>query len=604
VVRLRVHSGAAAARARSPIRVNGTDKAPNETTVQVQPGWSTAEFKIPAGQLRSGENDLLFIAGGAGGVAVEWLQVGGAAPAEGTSVTGFYDKSATSLTLPDGGGVAYYVTVPEKATLTADLADGNCTVDVSAVGDDGTTASGALVGMGSGVDLGALAGKAARVSLVAKGCPQALLAKASLVVPGAAPTVARGDAPKHIVFFVMDSLRADRVKLFNPKARPEVPNLEKLAETSAVFTNFYVQGNESQVSHASLWTSLYPIKHRKLGEKQQLDAKWVTIDEVAKSAKLFTAGVSANGYIRPNFGFGNGWDKFTNHIAEAKGLRGEDVYQAGLAFLGDKKDPWFLYLGTIDTHVSWRAKEPWASKYDPGYTGRFAQTFSGADAGNAKNLNMTERERDHVRALYDSNVSYQDELVGQLVKKLTDDGMWDDTMLIITADHGDEQWEDGRVGHGASNRDMLIHVPLIIHYPKLLPAGTYGEGTESIDVTPTVADALGVAPNAEWQGQSLIGLTAGPRYATLAFNSQYEDKHAGRIGRWKVRTSGSGSSAVYDVWGAPDEMKEAEGQGAEIGGRLVSDALWMLRQWNLEWKKATWGNPANVTPAFAESMGE
>ena len=603
VVRLRVWSGAAAARAFA-VRVNGGDKAPNETTVQLPAGWSTTEIKVPAGQLRAGENDLLFIAGGAGGVDLAWLQVGGTAPAEGAPVTTFFDKAATSLALPDGGGAAYYVTVPDKAVLTGDLADGNCTVDVAAVADDGATASGSLVGMGSGVELGALAGKAARLTLTAKGCPTALLAKAALVVPGEAAPAARGAAPKHVILFVMDSLRADRVKLFNPKARPEVPNFEKLAAESAVFTNFYVQGNESQVSHASLWTSLYPIKHRKLGEKQQLDGKWTTVDEVAKSASLYTVGVSANGYIRPNFGFGTGWDKFSNHIVESKGLRGEDIYQAGLGFLGDKKDPWFMYLGTIDTHVSWRAKEPWASKYDPGYTGRFAATFSGADAAGAKALNMTEREREHVRALYDSNVSYQDDILGQLVKKLQDDGMWENTMLIVTADHGDEQWEDGRVGHGASNRDMLIHVPLIVHYPAMLPPGRYAQGAESVDVTPTVADALGVAANAEWQGQSLIQVTTGSPYPTLAFNSQYEDKHAGRIGRWKVRTSGSGASSVYDVERAPDEMKEADGQGAAIGGRLVSDALWLLRSWNLEWKKSQWGNAANVTPAFAEAMGE
>src|SRR6185369_276526 len=111
--------------------------------------------------------------------------------------------------------------------------------------------------------------------------------------------------------------------------------------------------------------------------------------------------------------------------------------------------------------------------------------------------------------LYDSNVSYQDDLLGQLIEKLQGAGIWDQTMLIVTADHGDEQWEDGRVGHGGSNRDMLVHVPLLIHYPALVGKGKYTEGAESVDIVPTIADALGVPMDPEWQGESLLPLTEG-----------------------------------------------------------------------------------------------
>src|SRR5678816_4735701 len=149
----------------------------------------------------------------------------------------------------------------------------------------------------------------------------------------------------------------------------------------------------------------------------------------------------------------------------------DSIYDHGVEFLnGKEKTPWFLYLGTVDTHVSWRAKEPWMSKYDPGYKGRFADTFGGADAGAAASgkMQLTPDEIKHVRALYDCNVSYQDMILDKLIQKLTEWGIWDQTMLVVTADHGDEQWEDGRVGHGGSERDMLIHVPLLVHYPPLV----------------------------------------------------------------------------------------------------------------------------------------
>jgi arylsulfatase A-like enzyme len=348
------------------------------------------------------------------------------------------------------------------------------------------------------------------------------------------------------------------------------------------------------------------------GNQEKLKLEFTTIDEVAKSAGMFTAGASANGYVQPQrWGFGTKWDKFTNHIAEEKGLKAEDILEAGWNFVGLKKEPWFLYMGSVDTHVSWRAKEPWIEKYDPGYTGRFDETFSGGNAGDSRGgkITLTDREKEHVRALYDSNVSYQDDVLRQLVEKLQAAGIWEQTMLIITADHGDEQWETGetQVGHGGSTRDMLIHVPLLIHYPPLLHAGKYTEGAESVDIVPTVADALGVPLDPEWQGESLIPLTEGlgQGYPRLSFNSMYEDQHAGRILHWKAAIKGGAAPRIYDFSTDPDEMKDLWSSGdAEIGARAVLDPLWTMRAFNMEWKKSQWGNAANVSARFASDLGE
>jgi arylsulfatase A-like enzyme len=600
VVRVRVHAGAAQA---FSVRVNGN----KDVNAQLSEGWQTVELTPPAGQLKEGENELLFFAGGSG-VAVEWIQVGGTAPGDGAAR--FYDADKKELLLPEGGGMAWYAMVPERGRVTGDLSDGACEVAVRATAEDGAGADGKLVGLGSAVDLGALAGKAARIELTASGCKEARLAKAALVVPGEEPKAQRGEPPKYVVLFVMDSLRADRVKPWNTAARPEVPNFEKLAESSAVFLQHYVQGNESRVSHASLWSSLYPIKHSMIGSSEKLDLKWTTVDEVAKAAGKYTAGATANGYVDPGrWGFGTAWDAYSNHIHDELGLKADDILDKGLKFVGGKQEPWFLYLGTVDTHVSWRAKEPWLSKYDPGYSGRFADVFSGGDAGKVASggITLTEREIQHVRAIYDSNVSYQDEVLGELVTKLEEAGIWDKTMLIITADHGDEQWEDGRVGHGSSSRDMLVHVPLLVRYPPMVGAGKLTEGTELIDVVPTIADALGAQMDAEWQGQSLLPLSwgVGGGYPRMSMSSMYEDSHGARIGHWKVRINGGSGTKVFDLSRDADEMKNISGDpSAAIGTRLVLDPLWLLRTYNKEWKKSQWGNAANVTARFAQDLGE
>lgn len=598
VVRVRIKQAEAGTLS---VRVNEN----KDINVQVAAGWSTVEIPVPEGQLKEGENAIQLFAKSSGN-AVAWLQIGGKTAVGDDGDTTFYDPAQKALVIPKDGQLSYFVMTPEKARLTGDLADGACTIAVAATAEDGAAVEGKLAGLGSAVDLAALSGKAVRLDLEAQGCERAALANAALVVPGEVPAVKRGEPPKYVLFIIMDSLRADRVRAFNPKARPEAPNFEKLAETATLFMQHYVQGNESQVSHASMWTSMYLAKHKAAQMKDKLPDRYVTIDEVAKQAGKYVAGVSANGYIRPARGFGSAWDKYVNHIESKMGLKGVDVMDKGLSFITPKKEqPWFLYLGMIDTHVTWRAKQPWMDKYDPGYKGRFQDAF-GDDGTKGFAKDLTDREKDHVRALYDSNVSYQDDLLGKLIAKLTEWGIYDQTMIVITADHGDEQWEDGRVGHAGSQKQTLIHVPLVIHYPPLFPAGKIEAGTEGIDITPTVADALGVAHDPEWQGQSLIPLATGQvGYPLLATSSQYENFHGGRIGHWKLRLAGTGKPELYDLGKDPLERKDLWGSAAAaIPARLLLDPMWLLRTWNPEWKKSQWGNAAVVSSRFAADLGE
>ena len=563
-------------------------------------GWATLEFTVPAGQLHEGENALAIFGKS---LELSWLQVGGTAQDD----LAFYDGGSHALVIPQNGGMSWFVAVPPDTRLEADVSDKACSIAVTATSEDGQVITGKLAGAGAALDLAPLANKAARLDLDNATCPTARLTSAQLAQKGDGPVVKRGDPPKYVLFVVMDSLRADRIRAINPKARPETPNWDKLAETSALFVNTYVQGNESQVSHASIWSSNYLAKHKAIEMKDHLADKWMTIDEVAKAGGKYVAGASGNGYIRPSRGFGSAWNQFINHIEKGLGLKGADIVEQGWKFISPRKDqPWFLYLGLIDTHVTWRAKQPWMDKYDGGYKGRFATEYGddGPHASNGKDL--TEKEQDHVRALYDSNVSYQDDLLGQIEKKLTDWGIWDQTMLVVIADHGDEQWEDGRVGHGGSERETLLHVPLLIHYPPLFPASKVAQAAEAIDIVPTLADALGVAADPEWQGMSLVAAANGiGGYPMMSFSSQYENSHAGRIGHWKVKLMGTGTPHVWDLGKDPDERKDVYNTaGSEIGTRLVLDPLWIIRNWNVEWKKAQWGNAADVSNRFAADLGE
>lgn len=584
------------------LRINGNDKRElhgRVTRAWKTVGWSTAGLLVP------GENTLQFFTS-APATSVAWIQVGGERAVGDDGAKPFYDAARKALALPEGAGMSYFVMVPVSGRLTGDLSDGRCRVHASAVAEDGATAKGVLGGVGSAVDLSAVGGKPVRLDLHAVGCKRALLSNAALVVPGQVPVVERGPPPKFVLFLLLDSLRADRVRAFAPGARPQSPHFDALAASSSLFMNHYVQGSESQVSIASMWTSLYLSKHRSMRFPDKLRDEWTTIDEVAKKNGKFVAGASANGYIRPERGFGSGWAQYINHIKEGLGLRGEELVEKGLSFIQPKRsEPWFLYLHLIDTHVPWRAKSPWIERYDAGYKGRFASEFG--EGPNGFPTDLSEREKDHVRAIYDSNVSYQDEQLGRLIEKLKEWGVYDQTMLIITADHGDELWEDGKtVGHASTLRQTIVHVPMLIHYPPLFPAVKIYAGTEGVDIVPTLADVLGVQPDPEWQGASLLPIAKGvSAYPLLAVASHYDFYHAGRIGPWKLTLAGNENPTLHHLGVDPGEKNNLWGTPqALIGARLLLDPMWMLRHWNVEWKKSRWGNAAAVSDAFAADLGE
>jgi arylsulfatase A-like enzyme len=250
---------------------------------------------------------------------------------------------------------------------------------------------------------------------------------------------------------------------------------------------------------------------------------------------------------------------------------------------------------------------PWIGKYDPDpYTGPFVKACLDPQLDNivAGKLKVTERDKTRIIALYDSDVSYNDQQFGQMMKLLEGAGRSDDTMVIITADHGEELWDHGRIGHGQSLREELIHVPLAIYYPPLFPSGkAVDEGVEIVDLLPTMAEALGVKIPADVQGESLVGLAqgVGAGYPRPAIGSQYELAHSMRLGRWKLWVGGQGDGKLFDAASDPGEEKELS-SSRPIERRFVTDALGVWMAYQGKWHKSRWGVASNQKAALADDL--
>ena len=586
-------------------------------------GWQSVA--VAADGLVAGENWIDLHAPKNREVAIGWIKIGGPPPAADYVYASaplrshIADPDTRAILLPAGDEQVYYLYMPEHAALTGAVNDG-CRVRVRAQ-TEGAAVDGLLEGAAARIDLDPLAGLVARVALAPDGCPEARLSGAALVAPGEAPApVADGPAPRHVVLWIMDTLRADRVKPIDPAARPEVPALARLAAEGAVFRQAYVQGNESQTSHASLWTSLFPARHNVrtagVGGTWKLGASYPSLGALARRAGLRARGVTANGMITADGGYARGFTSFVNLMRESDPERrngwvpGERILERALADVGDgwASSRVLLFIGTIDTHKPWVGHEPWLSRYDPSpYEGVFQQAAWPADLGikpgtMACNKVPTERDLARINAIYDSDVSYQDSVLQRLLEELDRRGVIDETMIIVTADHGEELWEDGRCGHGASLRETLVHVPLLVRYPPLVPAGTViDEGVDLLDVLPTLADALEQPQPSPTQGASLLPLVhgAGRGYPRPSYASQYEYAHAMRVGSWKIWRGNNASMRLYDLATDPHELTAVSSTARPIERRYMTDLFRFFLAHRHRWRKASWGVVSNLAPRAA-----
>lgn len=607
---------------RLAVRINGRPigKDAKSSRTTLADGWQDVSLPIEPGRLAGGENQLMLETSGARDrLGVGWLRLA----SKGTQVVGdprpatSFDPAGETITLARDATLVWYVTLPEGAHLVADVTEG-CKVAVRATTSDDSFVGGALVGARARVDLTKLAGRVVGLAVTAQDCPKATLRSPEIRVHGPGPTeAAKPPAPKYVVLWVMDALRADKLPVFTPGARAKAPNLEELAKTSAVFRQFYVTGNESQVSHASLWTGLYPAVHGVKLDGDAMSKLSPRLDVLAAElgkAGFHTIAVTGNGFVNVEGGYARGFQEFRNLMREAKVagvIYGKTIVDLALARLDASRDrPTFLCFGTIDSHAPWIARKPWIDQYSPGYQGPFQELASPEALGfkpSSMGCSITPPPADieRLRAIYDSTISYQDQLVGQVVAALKDRGIWDQTLFVITSDHGDELFEDTRCGHGGSLRDSLVRVPLLIHYPPRFGGAVIDEGADAVDVLPTILEALHRPVPDAVQGESLLGRPYGygRDWARPSYASQYEYAHAMRIGRWKLVVAQQGVLYLADLVADPDELRDVT-RDHPVERRMLTDNLGMFLALRTQWRKRAWGVTTNVTTAGAAALDE
>jgi len=596
---------------RADVFVNGKKIA----SLELAPGWGTHRLQIPAGVVKRGYAKVrlhfrrtVMHAGEKTAAAVRYVRLtkASAAPAPVGEASVARALSATrgdGLFLPHGGGLDYYLVPPKGMTLVGQTQGGAVEVWV---GRDGKKPKKLAEGSALHIPLKSLGGQAIRLMFRGKGgdvtlTGAKLVARAKTAVPKAA-------APKYVVFWLIDTLRADKLDFYdvpnaNRRKKVATPRLAAVAKEGTVFEPFWVQGNESKASHASLFTGTYPVKHRVFTHKAKLADAHTTLAEAFAKAGYTTAGFVSNGYISDKWNFTQGFNRrhYANFIREGKANNAKAVTNAAIRWIDKhQKESFYLYLGTADPHVTYRAHKGLIEKYDrgPAYTGRYVKNVTGTELGKIKGKKRppSARDRQRIEALYENEIAFNDHHFGRLVDHLKTLGIYHQTMIIISADHGDEFWEHGSCGHGHSLHQELINVPLLIRMPGLFPAGKrVTAGAEGVDLLPTVQSILGQKFAKDNQGHDVrpLAWTTGLVYPWAIIASQGVRRYALQVGRAKVIMRSERAIKVYDMLLDPAEATDLFGQSLVLSAAAL-DPLSLFLSRAKRWKKAEMGPPNNL----------
>ena len=291
----------------------------------------------------------------------------------------------------------------------------------------------------------------------------------------------------NILFILVDTLRADRIGAYG-YPRPTTPNIDRLAATGIRFGHQVAQSSWTKTSMASLWTGLYPSRHgihrhsHGLPEGARLPA------ETLAESGFETAAIWRNGWVSPNFGFNQGFRRYTRpKTTKQRGdsrresptsrLEGtdEDVLRSTFEFLRTHKDTrWLLYLHLMDVHQ---------------YVSDKDSAIFGTDYSD----------------LYDNALLWTDKLIGILLDQLWAEDLRGNTLVVLASDHGEAFREHGREGHARDLYSEVTHVPFIIGLPFRLEEGVVvEERTANVDIWPTLLEIIGLESSDEIDGRSQV----------------------------------------------------------------------------------------------------
>lgn len=343
------------------------------------------------------------------------------------------------------------------------------------------------------------------------------------------------EAPRpNVLLISIDTLRPDHLGCYGYR-RNTSPNIDELAEAGAIFETHISSAPWTLPAHTAMFTSVPDSVHGVVeAVGTRLADEFVTLPESFSEAGYATAGFFAGPYLHPAFGLGQGFDRYIDCVDTVgdeeldgdnawsmkntllrrshHGVTNDKVYGHWKTFIdeaapGADDQPFFGFVHLWDVHFDFTPPPPYDTMFDPDYTG----PYTGHDFFYDPEINaaMPKRDQEHIVALYDGEIRWTDEIIGRIRADLERHGVLENTILVITSDHGTELFDHGQKGHRTTLYDEQIRIPLIVHYPGTISPQRHTAQTRMIDLGPTLRDLVGLTPVSTTMGDSLGPLLRG-----------------------------------------------------------------------------------------------
>jgi choline-sulfatase len=412
-------------------------------------------------------------------------------------------------------------------------------------------------------------------------CFVALLATAACV---------QVEDPPSVVVVVIDSLRADHLHHAGDP-RPLSPRIDRLATQATRFSQAHSTSPWTTPSVMSLFTGLVPASHRVDLNDRALSSQVTPLPQRLQEAGYATAAVMPALTLADHFGFDRGFDEFIYATQGHNNVSGPWSINQSIQFLrGHADDPVFLYVHLWDVHYNYNPPLPQAMRFQAGRAAGAGETddVTALTAPGHDPSGMAPERLAWLEGQYAGEILFTDEQVGRLLDELERLGRNDNTIVIVTADHGEAFLEHGVLGHTVDLHDEMTHVPLLVRWPREIEANrVIPEQVSLVDLAPTLLDLVGLtyAP-AEFDGRSLAGELRG--VAGEAVSSAVMLETSRRTLKRGLRTADtafqidllSGERSLYDLrqdpgaqvnlWAAENPV--AETLQSELCARLAGSA--------------------------------
>ena len=318
----------------------------------------------------------------------------------------------------------------------------------------------------------------------------------------------------NVILISVDTLRRDHLGCYG-YARATSPNVDAFARDAMVFDNAYSHSPTTRPSVATMFTSYYPHECQVFGNSDNLPAILNTAAGYLKAGGYRTLAVSSTFIIGVNSGFERDFDVFNNDLQELELVRriperiAEKTTDAAIDLLkANGKTKFFLWMHYQDPHGPYTPPAPYDTLFLDRTLPRKPLPFNSSVSGwgGIPDYQRIDNENDYnfYVARYDGEIRYFDEHFGRLIQALKDMGLYNRSLIIFTADHGEGMGEhDYYFAHGENVYNSLLRIPLIVRYGNA-KKGLREDYVGLVDVLPTILEAAAIKPAGALHGYDLL----------------------------------------------------------------------------------------------------